>query len=99
MFYLVMLSVMVGFVTIGVINWGGRDRPVYWGAFTAASTTCAPRAGCFSVGRWVSTDGTIVKEGVRLDGAPDAHGQARAGYQPGGPMGETGTTSSTPLRG
>ena len=59
-----------------------------WGTLTATSSTCDRRGSCTSVGRWLTTDGTIVKEGVTLDGDPGADGVVPASYQPGGPMGD-----------
>jgi hypothetical protein len=87
-FYLVMTVVFVLSISMGATAWVCRDRPVYGGTFTAASASCSARGLCTSVGRWVSADGAIIKEGVRLDGAPGAGGHVRASYQTGGPMGD-----------
>jgi hypothetical protein len=87
LFYAGMICVFVSFIVMGIIGWVERDRPVYWGTFTETSSTCDP-GGCTSAGRWLSTDGTIVKDGVTLDGVPGADGVVRASYQPGGPMGD-----------
>jgi hypothetical protein len=90
LFYAVMICVFVSFIVMGIIGWVERDRPVYWGTFTETSSTCdpGPRGTCTSVGRWLSTDRTIVKDGVTLDGVAGADGVVRASYQPGGPMGD-----------
>ena len=89
-FYLVMAGVCVAFIVMGVISVVGRDRATYWGTFTETSTTCdpGPRGSCTNTGRWVSDDGTIVKDGVTLDGFVERGGTIRASYQPGGPMGD-----------
>lgn len=89
-FYVIMTICFVAFVVMGVISWTGRDRPIYWGTFTEVSTTCdwGPRGTCTSTGRWVSDDGTIVKDGITLDGSTDRGEKVRASYQPGGPMGD-----------
>jgi len=89
--YAVMICVFVSFIVMGIIGWVERDRQVYWGTFIETSSTCDPgfsRGGCTRVGRWLSTDGRIVKDGVTLDGVPGADGVARASYQPGGLMGD-----------
>ena len=90
LFYAVMICAFVGFIVMGIIGWVERDRPVYWGNFTASSTSCdpGPRPNCTTVGRWLSVDGAIVKDGVILDGDAGATGVVRASYQPGGPMGD-----------
>jgi hypothetical protein len=89
LFYATMGGVCVAFIVMGVIAVAGRDRPVYWGTFTETSTTCSgPRGSCTNSGRWVSDDGTIVKDGVTLDGFVERGRSVRASYQPGGPMGD-----------
>jgi hypothetical protein len=88
--YATMGGVCVAFIVMGVIAVAGRDRPVYWGTFTETSTACepGPRGSCTNSGRWVSDDGTIVKDGVTLDGFVERGRSVRASYQPGGPMGD-----------
>jgi hypothetical protein len=90
LFDAVMICVFVSFIVMGIIGWVERDRPVYWGTFTETSSTCdpGPHGTCTSVGRWLSTDPTIVKDAVTLDGVAGADGVVRASYQPGGPMGD-----------
>ena len=106
LFFVVMVGVFVAFVVMGVIGFVGRDRPVHWGTFTETSTVCdrGSRAPCTQTGRWVSDDGSIVKDGVTLDGSVARGGTVRASYQPGGPMRDdannvvhTGTWSSAGL--
>jgi hypothetical protein len=89
LFYASIAGVCVAFIVMGVITVAGRDRPVYWGTFTETSTTCSGlRGACTNSGRWVSDDGTIVKDGVTLDGFVERGRSARASYQTGGPMGD-----------
>jgi len=87
LFYASMAGACVAFVVLGVINVAGRDRPVYWGTFTETSTRCDPGPRlCTNSGRWVSDDGTIVKDDVTLDGFVERGRSVRASYQPGGPL-------------
>lgn len=84
-FYAVMAVVFVVSVGLGVA--GVKDmadqQPVLWGTFTEED--CLPNIhGCRSIGRWVSDDGTIVKEQIYLDGSPGKDGTVRASYQPAG---------------
>lgn len=90
LFYATMGGVCVAFIVMGVHAVAGRDRPVYWGTFTETSTACdpGPRGPCTNSGRWVSDDGTIVKDGVTLDGFVEPGRSVPASYQPGGPMGD-----------
>lgn len=90
LFYLVMGAVCASFIVMGVIGVVGRDRPTYWGTFTEESTICdpGPRGSCTFTGRWVSEDGSIVKDDVTLDGIVEEGQSVRASYQPGGPMGD-----------
>lgn len=84
-FYVVMAALFCVFVILGV---GGAQnavehQAVVWGTFTEEN--CLPDYhGCRSIGRWTSDDGTIVKEGIYLDGSPGQDGTARASYQPSG---------------
>lgn len=75
---------------VGITNALNFSRPTYWGTFTETSTTCQPepKGQCLITGHWVSDDGTIVKEGVILDGSVAPRGSIRASYHPGGPMGD-----------
>lgn len=43
---------------------------------------------CHSVGTWLSDDGQTLKSGLTLDGSIGSDGTARAGFQPGGFMGD-----------
>jgi hypothetical protein len=89
LFYASMAGVCIALIVMGVIAVAGRDRPVYWGTFTETSTTCSDlRGACTKSGRWVSDDGTIVKDRVTLDGFVEQGHSVRASYQPGGPMGD-----------
>ena len=87
LFYASMAGVCIAFIVIGVIGVASRDRPVYWGTFTEMSTTCSGlRGACTNTGRWVSNDGTIVKDSVTLDGFVERGRSVRASYQPGSPI-------------
>jgi hypothetical protein len=89
LFYASMAGVCIAFIVIGVIAVAGRDRPVYWGTFTETATTCSGlRGACTNTGRWVSNDGTIVKDRVTLDGFVERGRSVRASYQPGSPIGD-----------
>jgi hypothetical protein len=83
-------AVCAAFIIMGVISVLDRDLPTYWGTFTETSTTCdpGPRGSCSNTGRWVSDDGTIVKDDIALDGFVEEGQSVRAGYKPGGPMGD-----------
>ncbi|MFS3127969.1 hypothetical protein ACLM5J_06155 [Nocardioides sp. Bht2] len=77
---------------VGIVELG---RPVHWGTFTEESTDCPSglekNRGCTRTGRWVSDDGTIVKENIKLDGTVDPGESVRAGYRPGGAWDDTNT--------
>jgi hypothetical protein len=89
LFFVSVGGACVAFMVMGVIAVAGRDRPAYWGTFTETSTSCSGlRGACTNSGRWVSADGTIVKDGVTLDGFVERGHSVRASYQPGGPMGD-----------
>ena len=91
LFYAITAGACIAFIMIGIIQFLGRDRPVYWGTFTETSTTCSGLHGeCTNSGRWVSDDGTMVKHGVTLDGFVERGRSVRASYQPDGPMGNDG---------
>ena len=84
-FYVVMALVFVVAVGLGVA--GAQDaadgQPVVWGTFTEEE--CQPSmTGCRSIGRWLSDDRTVLKEGIYLDGHTGRGGTARASYQPSG---------------
>ena len=68
-----------------------HDRPIVWGTFTRQD--CEQQSGgpCRVIGRWVSDDGRIVKDGVYLEGAPDGDGTVRAAYQAEGLLGDNFT--------
>lgn len=92
-FYLVMGVCFVGSVTIGVVEIVERDRHRTWGTFTETSTTCdylSRRRSCQSIGTWVSDEGAVVKEGIRLDGHVHPGESVRASFRPGGLMGDDG---------
>lgn len=64
-----------------------RDhQPIMWGTFYEESCKPTARGGCTPVGRWISDDTRIVKEGIQLDGFPGPDGTVRASYQPLGLM-------------
>lgn len=89
LFYAIMAGVCIALIVMGVLAVANRDRPVHWGTFTETSTTCSGlRGACTNSGRWVSDDGTIVKDRVMLDGFVERGHSVRARYQPGGPMGD-----------
>jgi len=89
LFYASMAGVCIALIVIGLMTFADRGRPAYWGTFTETSTTCSGlRGACTNSGRWVSDDGTIVKDRVTLDGIVERARSVRASYQPGGPMGD-----------
>lgn len=85
LFYLVMVALFCLFVILGVGSAQNafEHQAVVWGTFTEESCLSGYH-GCRSIGRWTSDDGTMVKEGVYLDGSPGNDGTARANYQPSG---------------
>jgi hypothetical protein len=84
-FYVFMATLFLGFLGFGVagITDAVDKQPVVWGTFSEED--CQPNNhGCRSIGRWVSDDGTLVKERIYLDGSPGQDGTVRASYQPAG---------------
>lgn len=86
MFVGVMSAVALGFVVIGVAEVSDQDEPRYWGNYTEGGCE-APEFGwgpCRSTGRWVSDDGSIVKDPIYLDGDVAEGGTVRASFRPNG---------------
>lgn len=74
---------LVGFALgVGLLTAAGE--PVYWGTYTESSCEGWGRAGCHSRGTWVSDDGTIRLENIRLDGHVGPDGTVVASYRPTG---------------
>lgn len=89
-FYISMGLATVVFVGLGVAAAmdAADGQPVIWGTYTEQDCEPATR-GCDSIGRWVSDDGTIVRERTRLDGSPGLDGTVRASFQPEGRLNDT----------
>ncbi|NYF10142.1 hypothetical protein HDC94_001298 [Leifsonia sp. AK011] len=76
----------LGSVVLGVVALVDSSRPVIWGTFSGES--CIPTArGCNNIGSWVSDDGEVRLDDVRLDGSRTPVDSVRAAYRVGATFG------------
>ena len=73
-------------VVLGVAAVVDASRPMMWGTFSGES--CIPTVrGCSNVGSWVSDDGEVRLDDVRLDGSRSPVDSVRAAYRVGATLG------------
>ena len=84
MFFTVIGTVAAVTAFVGVAGVIDASEPTYWGTYTEEYCEPRLRGGCHSIGTWVSDDGSIRLDDVRLDGSADPDGTVRAEYGPTG---------------